>query len=355
MRPIPLIVLQYWSYQYEQIEGFIKSLGPCVIVARQTVEEKNNGTGGGRGYRIVNQNDLTLGDTNYNENELNAMPFTFSYVLFTGKPFKGLEKLAEKSEQGVSVYISHSLICSRYDSSLVLPDMPRSIGLVPHCWTKFTAFHKEAESRPKGRYLEVGTLPLAISSIETPPNVEVQNQIGLIFGCLSAFKSYRNMAKKLIAERPDIERAVVKFHPLTDMTDLDVVAICEDEDFVILPTDSDKYDFTDSCLYLIGGCSSLLIEAVLRNKYYERGQHISKFKEKRGIDLNMPEDTVDPDWTGKVPHEHMVDTPESIDKMYFDQRRMLESLYFDEAAQMVRSTLPQYPTYTVEHFLRVME
>ncbi|QPB08596.1 hypothetical protein [Vibrio phage Va2] len=339
MNPIPLVILQYWDYQYTQIEGFLKHLGPCIIAIRQTVEEKKQGSGV-RGYRIINQADMTVGTEYLNEKELlNKFPFDYSYVLYTGKPYSGIDKLAAGTKKGVVAYIGHSLICSRYDSSLVLPETPRSVGFAPKCWIGFEAFKKESEKRPLGRFIPVDTLPLAIASLEQKPRVEVQDHIGLIFGEKSAFRTYRKMAKQLIQDRSDITLAKVKFHPLTDMTDPDVVAIVEDEDFMILPTDSNKFDFTDSCKYLVGGCSSLLIEAVLRNKYYERGQHISKFKEKRGIDLNMPEDTVDPTWTGEVPHEHMVQVNLDIETQYLQCIDLIESLYYDESEKIVKTNM----------------
>ena len=46
--------------------------------------------------------------------------------------------------------------------------------------------------------------------------------------------------------------------------------------FEILPMSTYKYDFTDSCEYLVGGASSLLVESIMRSKYFHSDQKLMK-------------------------------------------------------------------------------
>ena len=344
----PLLVIQYWDYQYHQIKPFIDLIDPALILVRLTTEESLAGINRS-GYRLVNREEGSISEEEFSEMQISDLGLDLSYVIYTGVPYSGLDRLAQATEKGFCACIGHSLICSRYDSKLVLPTTRRCIGLVPECWTTFSAFKKESECRSGSRFIVVPTTPLAISSIYSEPRVEVEEKIGVVFGAKSAFLSYYEKLDCILGAWPEIEGVKVKFHPITNMETEGIKEIISDSRFEVLPTDSDKYDFTDSCRFIIGGCSSLLIESVLRNKFYNRGQFISKFKERRGIDLNMFEDGIDKLWTGVCPHEHMVNPELSILEQLKDCKVLLESLYFNDSVNLVVSDLG-YRTRTAEEF-----
>lgn len=326
-----LLILQYYPYQFHQIKSFIDYLGDdLLIVARFTEEESKAGVNLG-GFRGINRVTGELDDYLLNPESLMSTT-DFEYVIYTGVPFKGLSEMAKCTERGFAVCIGHSIIASRYDASLVMPSYDNVIGMMPECWLSFDAIRKEAATIPGGKFIKVYSAPIVSEVIKKKPEVEVENKIGAIFGCKSAFKTYHKVLKGL-KEEFNAEKVKVKFHPLTNMNDPDVINIIQDLDFEILPTDYDKFMFTDSCKYLIGGCSSLLIEAYLRHLHFNTSQHISKFKERRGIELNMPENTIDVNWKGKAPHHQMLvpalsDNPSDNINRYITN--VMNSLYLND-------------------------
>ena len=135
----PLLVIQYWDYQYHQIKPFIDLIDPALILVRLTTEESLAGINRS-GYRLVNREEGSISEEEFSEMQISDLGLDLSYVIYTGVPYSGLDRLAQATEKGFCACIGHSLICSRYDSKLVLPTTRRCIGLVPECWTTFSIF-----------------------------------------------------------------------------------------------------------------------------------------------------------------------------------------------------------------------
>lgn len=276
----PLMVVQFFPYQYNQFKALADAIGADVVY-KTTEQEFEAGARWNGVYRTIDGKFVST-------EELQARGYT--YVVYTSRPYAGLSKLAQWTKKKVGYCIPHSLIGTRYDVSLGLADFNDLIGMLPEGWIGTDACSEEMDTRRPSKYIVTKSNPLVAQVIERAPRVKVEpDTLAVILGCLSAFRSYYPIVKALQEwyEKTHFRTLAVKvkFHPLTKMDD--VRMFTEDPTFEILPTQMDKYDFTDSCEYIIGGASSLMTEAWLRGKHFGTHQKFTQFPDRRGTGFRV--------------------------------------------------------------------
>lgn len=276
----PLLIVQFFPYQYHQFKHLADAINADVVY-KTTEKEFESGVRFAGQYR-------TLSGEVVSSEELMAR--NYDYVVYTSRAYLGMSKIAAQTVKKVGFCIPHSLIGTRYDSSLGLGDFEHLVGIMPMSWIGTKACTEEMETRRPSDYIISKSNPLVAQAIDREPRVKVEGDtLGVILGCLSAFKSYYPIVKGVqdwYEKTHNRSLGVkVKFHPLTDMED--VKMFTEDPTFEILDTQMDKYDFTDSCEYLIGGASSLMTEAWLRGKHFKTGQKFTQFPDRRGTGFKV--------------------------------------------------------------------
>lgn len=273
-------ILQYYPYQYEQFLPLIRALHADAF------------------YRIHSDNQSKY----YNSKVFRVEDGTpvhyknfeqdhYDCIVYTGTWCASLNKFADRCKFKDILYMSHSLIGSLYDIGIVTPsDVGREIGFVPDVWTTFPSFEKRCEiiREEKGYtdFVVTKTHPIAAQALTTPrQTIPDSRTLGVILGHKSPFPHFSEIVDDLVKTH-GFAKVKIKLHPLTDDS---VAKEFFDKPYIeILPKDYDKYQWLDSCGYIIGGCSSLLIEELLRAMYFRTGQKFKQFPfKRRGIPLSI--------------------------------------------------------------------
>lgn len=314
-----LFVCQYAPYQYEQFKLLIDQLDVDVYY-------KSNLQTAGR--TLPKEVIYDLDGNPYTLDDIEKKGY--DYLIYTGNAKNYIEHLAKRTKFHYTVYLSHSLMGTQYDVSISMPYYERSIGIMPSLWTKFDSFeHVKYLWKLRNRswkFIEVQSNPIVAQVLSTAPKVEMdKNSMGIILGEKNPFETSRDLVLNT-KERLGLGSLYIKFHPLTDKKDRDFFT---PNNFTVLDTHSPKYDFTDRCEFLVGGASSLLIEACMRNAYFQLGQKYAKFAIKRGVDIDL--DKIDkfnpqtsPDLTT---YDSLIMSPEEIIKEHIATIEFIEKNY----------------------------
>lgn len=277
-----LFCVQYYPYQYNQFKLLINQLN-CDIYYKSNLDR------GGADNRVLPRK--LVYDLDHNEYDLEDIAKKeYDYLIYTG-PYKDyIQLLAKATKYKFSIYLSHSLVGTQYDISISMPYGDRTIGVMPRSWMNFDSFeHIKYLCRMKNRswkFVESKSNPIVAETLSYNPNIKPEpNVLGIIFGEKSPFETSK-VAILDNYKRLGIEKVKIKFHPLTEKKDMELFK--DHSLFEILDISTPKYDFTDSCEFLVGGASSLLIESIIRNKYFGHNQKLMKLSIKRGMDINLP-------------------------------------------------------------------
>lgn len=278
-----MFVLQYFPYQYEQFKPLIDELGADAF------------------YRIHTDNQTQYFNSKvFDVNTGNPVHYKdipqdkYDCLVYTGTWCESLLKFADKCKYKNIVCMSHSLIGSLYDIGIVTAAHPRAVGFVPEAWLDFPSFHKRCsiiqEEDGNTKYVVSKSHPIAMQALMAyRSELPDERTLGVILGHKSPFKHFSEIVDRLVKEN-GFAKVKVKLHPLTDDS---VIEEYWNKPYIsVLPKSYDKYDWLDSCGYVIGGCSSLLIEEILRAMYFNSGQKFKQFPfKRRGIPLDIEDDT----------------------------------------------------------------
>lgn len=279
-----LFMVQYYPYQYNQFKQLIDKLGADAYYKsdlRNFTNDKRN-IAKMEFYDVITHEKNTLDDLSKKN---------YDFVIYTGPSRTYLKKIHNITKYKFTICLSHSLMGTQYDCKMGMPWISRTIGIMPYIWTKYDSF-KHVQELIKNDYgceyeqITSKSNPIVAEALSQQPRVEIEKgTIGLVLGELSPFEQGRDMCLRNL-ERLGCNKIKVKFHPLTRAEDK---ALFENNPKIkILNTDMNKYDFTDSCEYLVGAASSLILEASMRAKYFNRDQKFARLKIKRGVDINLP-------------------------------------------------------------------
>lgn len=273
-----LLIVQYYPYQYfDQFKPFIEKLGLDwdyrydIRISTSVPRNSFAFTKNGKVIQVPFSNEKFFED--------------YDYIIYTGQASSAIETLASYTRRKRVYYIPHSLVGTNYDVKIALSKSPYAIGLIPECWSHFESyrhivdkFTKDNGASPNIRLTK--THPILLKVYEDYPRQSLSNSIGAIFGHINPFESYKKDLDEFSSIH-HIENINVRMHMLSDCHYNEYFS---DSRYTRSdPFSESKYDFTDKCKYLVGAPSSLLIEAFLRNKKWNRGQEIYKFPDQRGL------------------------------------------------------------------------
>lgn len=279
-----LFIIQYYPYQYNQFKLLIDKLNCDVL------------------YKVDTRNlNITGKDSSHTELyslDHKVVPISelkskgYDYLIYTGPCKQHMVRLAEEvTKYGWTIYLAHSLMGTIYDCQMATPWTKKSIGVLPFLWEDFDSYNHTLELLNKDkcgcRYVRSLSNPIVAEALSSSPSVTPEKDtLGVILGELSPFEQ----AVKVIKDnyrRLGIKKIKIKFHPLTNEYNKSFF-YNSGLPIEYLPIDTNKYEFTDSCEYLLGGASSLLLESIMRAKYFHTNQKFMKLYIRRGIDINLP-------------------------------------------------------------------
>lgn len=288
------IVIQYYPYQYNQFKILIDKLGIDSYYITNTIADSGN----------TITNCITGLGVDFSTFE------KYDYIIYTGPPSRISRKIASYTKYNFTVYYSHSLIGTLYDIGISINKDNHSAGIIPRIWTTFDSYNKVLSDNPNhNNFITTKSYPLVLETLNYSSNYTPDSKsVSIVLGEKSPFETVDKLVRSFSNDNNIYNNKYIKFHPLTTKENAELFS---PDYYTIL--DCHKYDFTDRSKYVISAASSLLVESILRSRFYNTDQKFLRFPIKR-----------------RIPIEHLPRIQDYKDYIYYDYYKIYNDLLPDD-------------------------